>query len=358
VYVQDGTLTARPFDNTNGSSTGEAVPFVENVDYNPRTGQTGFSVSSNGVLAYRTGLSITSSTLSWFDLTGHPVASIPFEGGYAGQSRPLVSPDGHRLAMARGDGARFDVWVVDLERGIPSRLTSDRLSNNYPVWSPDGSFITFRSTETGSALATSGAGDLYRHSALGAGTDERLYQSAEDKRPFAISPDGQTLLFGRADAGSSADIWALPLIGVRKPYPVVVSRYSEGQASFSPDGHWFAYCSDEAPPDQVYVQPFPPDGSTRIRLSTTGGSSPVWNGKQVFYSTPDNHIMAVDVSADGKTLRASVPRDLFVAPGAMFNHNGFAVDKTGTRILLPVSKNDQEAPITVVVNWTASLPKP
>jgi sugar lactone lactonase YvrE len=357
VYVQGGTLMAQPFNNANGSSTGKAVPVVENVDYNPRNGRAGFSISSNGVLAYRSGMTMTSGTLDWFDMTGQRVASLPFQGGFAGLSRPQISPDGHRLAVARSDGTRYDVWIVDLERGIPSRLnSSDRLANNYPVWSPDGAFVVFRSTETPFGPGSGVGGNLYRHSAFGAGTDDLLHKSPEDTRPFAISPDGKTLLFGRSAVGNESDIWALPMSGDRTPYPVVATRYADGQASFSPDGRWFAYCSDDVAPDQVYVEPFPPDGSTRIRLSTTSGSSPVWSrdGKRVFYSTADKHIMAVDVSVEPNTLRAGVPRDLFVARSEMFTHNGFAVDATGTRFLLPVSKAADNA-ITVVLNWTQGL---
>jgi len=89
-------------------------------------------------------------------------------------------------------------------------------------------------------------------------------------------------------------------------------------------------------------------------LSTAGGSSPVWSrdGKHIFYSTADNHIMSVDVAIEPTTVRASAPRELFVAPSQMFSHNGFTVDATGTHFLLSTTKDNESAPgITVVVNW-------
>ncbi len=55
-----------------------------------------------------------------------------------------------------------------------------------------------------------------------------------------------TLRFGR-------DIWALPLSGERKPYPVVQTRFEEEEAVFSPDGKWISYHSNDLGDLQVYV---------------------------------------------------------------------------------------------------------
>ena len=37
------------------------------------------------------------------------------------------------------------------------------------------------------------------------------------------------------------DLWALPLDGDKKPFPVLQSAFDEMDAQFSPDGRWIAY---------------------------------------------------------------------------------------------------------------------
>ena len=52
------------------------------------------------------------------------------------------------------------------------------------------------------------------------------------------------------------DIWVLPLEGDKKPVPFLVGAYREGEARFSPDGHWVAYNSNESGNYEVYVRSF------------------------------------------------------------------------------------------------------
>ena len=54
----------------------------------------------------------------------------------------------------------------------------------------------------------------------------------------------------------TSDIWALPLFGERKPFPVIQTQFRESLGMFSPDGQWIAYMTDETGEPNVYVQPF------------------------------------------------------------------------------------------------------
>ena len=77
-----------------------------------------------------------------------------------------------------------DLWLLDGAR--MSRFTFDAATDAYPLWSPDGTRIAFRSTRTGK-------GDLYQKLTSGAGTEERLVASDQVKIPTNWSADGRFL---------------------------------------------------------------------------------------------------------------------------------------------------------------------
>ena len=62
----------------------------------------------------------------------------------------VLSPDGKRVAaeIADADG-RFDLWMIDVARGVGSRLTSDPANERDPVWSPDSQELVFSSDASG-----------------------------------------------------------------------------------------------------------------------------------------------------------------------------------------------------------------
>jgi serine/threonine protein kinase/Tol biopolymer transport system component len=348
IYVRDGVLMAQTFDETEGRITGAPVPLAENVDQAAAIGHAAFAVSSNGVLAYRSAATQGTAQLTWFSRDGKSLATLPFEGAFQASRRPALSPDGRRLAVTRIDGpAKSDVWILDLERNVPTRVTFNE-SSRVPIWSPDGSRIVFASAQRGTR-------GLFLRDARGAGPDQVLYESSSQMEPQAISPDGKTLLFGQSPQGVP-EIWALPLTGERKPIPIVKTGFPASNAVFSPDGRWFAYCEGDSGADQVYVQPYPPSGQ-RVRVSPANGSAPEWtaDGKTVLYATAEYRLMVVNVSPQGGTLQAGIPRELFTAP-SMFVHRSFVYDSAKSRLLLPIPQEQvRPSPLTVILNWPADL---
>jgi len=354
LYVRNGTLMAQPFDEQRGRVTADAAPLVDGVDYAPADGRAAFSVSQNGVLVYRKGTGPYGvNRLTWFDAAGRVLGTA----GEPGMNQyPRLSPDGRRLVFNRGDKSdRFDLWQIDLERNVSSRLTFHPDDDFWPLaWSPDSRRVVFASKRT-----SSGAFDLYQRAVDGAADDELLYASGHDKIPNDVSPDGRTLLFtllGEAETGF--DVWALPMIGDRKPFPVIQTPFDESSAMFSPDGHWIAYVSSDSGAPQVFVQPFPTGAA--VRLSTTTGEAPMWteNGKRILYVTSDRHMMSVDVTISAGKMRVGAPRELFEAAYVHTVFKNLTVDPSGQRFLLPIAMPEQrDRPISVILNWPALLPK-
>jgi hypothetical protein len=120
---------------------------------------------------------------------------------------------------------------------------------------------------------------------------------------------------------------------------------------------WIAYTSDESGVSEVYVRRFPgADGKWQV--STHGGLEPRWrrDGKELFYQALDGTLMAAEMPADQSRLEASTPRALF-NPGISGPVN-YVVTSDGQRFLLIIGgEAEGSSPITVVLNWDATLKK-
>jgi serine/threonine protein kinase/Tol biopolymer transport system component len=349
LFMRNETLMAQPFDADELELSGEPFAVAEGVAYNPGLGRGVFSVSENGVLAYRSGGAQINQPL-WFDRGGKQIGSLGAAGLYFTVG---LSPDERRAAVDRSDPqtGTNDIWLFDLSLGIPSRLTTDPANDSNPLWSPDGSRIVFSSSREG-------VSSLYQKIASGGGNEEVLLKSSEAKVPDDWASDGQFIVYQTLNQKTRWDLWVLPMSGEPQPFPFLQAEFNEQQAQFSPDGKWIAYTSDESGAPEIYAQPFPASGG-RWRVSTGGGCQPRWrrDGKELFYIALDGKLMAVDVKL-GATLEARVPKTLFGTRVLSLTDFGthYAVTANGQRFLINSTIEETSAtPISIVVNWTADL---
>jgi serine/threonine protein kinase len=360
MFVRQGILLAQAFDDKKLLLRGEPVPLAEQVAFDGPG--SAFSVAESGALTYRTGTGPRDLRLTWVDRSGKPIESVGAPGAYLG---PDISPDGKRIAVHRHDGTGGDVWLVEAVGGKTSRLTFDASQeSSSPIWSPDGSRIVFGSRR-------SGKWGLYQKLANGTGNEELLIESDLVKSPTSWSADGKFILYMVQDPKTNADVWALPLTGDRKPFPLLQTPFIESHPQISPDGKWFAYSSDETGRREIYVQSFPP-GAGKWQISSNGGFYARWrrDGKELFYmeTISRGKLISVGVNAAGATLEFSTPRPLFDTGyvNLSFSHTGnwntFAVSADGQRFLIPRPESSltgelNNTPITVVLNWRAGLKK-
>jgi hypothetical protein len=147
------------------------------------------------------------------------------------------------------------------------------------------------------------------------------------------------------------------------PTPYLQTEFAESQAQFSPDGRWVAYVSNDSDPTEVYVQAFPPSGK-RMQISSSGGFRPRWreDGKELFFLTPRNILMAVDVNGSTVNFQKGVPKELFptrIRPFA--DHFAYDVSNSGQTFFMaalpPPTEADLVQPLNVVLNFTSTLKK-
>ena len=369
VYMKSGTLMAVPFDVGSQQLTGAPVALIENVmqavnapNFGDETGAGQFAVSASGTLLYALGGigPIRQSSLVWVDRTGAltPLAAVP----PAPQFQPRLSPDGRRLAIniRRGASRVTDVWVFDVGRGAPTRLTL-AMESHGAVWSPDSRRVAFISS--GGSVGNK----VFVANADGSGQPERLTDLPGNQTASTWAATGNAIAFMNRAPGSPLAIWVLPMNGTPPtPRKFLEPGVTLSDPEISPDGTWMAYVSYESGQPEVYVQPHPGPGE-KIRISTNLGYEPIWtrNGHEILYrsSTRDGerHFYSV-VIRSLSPFRFDPPRLLFKAKPGDFDSTspirGWDATADGQRFLMnkPIPSSDK--PVTemhVVLNWTDEL---
>ncbi len=263
-----------------------------------------------------------------------------------------LSPDGKKLAATIVDKetGNTDIWISELERGGRTRLTFGALNEDEPVWSPDGARIAFRGVRKV-------FGTLMVKNTDGSGSEELLFESETDTRPTDWSHDGRFILLTRNDPNgkNKGDIWVFPTFGDRKPFPLLATAFDENGASFSPDGRWVLYFSDESGKYEAYVTPFPGGGGKwQVSIGGAGGGGFRRGGREILYGGGTGEIFSAEVNGGGSSFTASRPAFLFKSPPL----DGADITEDGQRFLLaPSAAADQGAPIALVLDWPAALRK-
>ena len=350
LYQRERTLFAQPFNGKDLALEGEAFSIADGlIPSNFALGFAFFDASKNGVLVYRAGDVGAESQFVWFDRSGKKLGDAGQPGIYDPDFD--LSPDGKQITVAQRNLATDikDIRRIEWTRNVTTRLTFDEDVISDTIWFPDSQRVLYGAMGKG----------MFEKRADGVGEETPVLESSDVIWPLDCSADGQYIVYG-ARSGTretNADLYALPLSGDQKPFPVAQSPSDQDRASFSFDGKWIAYGSNESGTWQIYIKSFPALDQ-KCQISTNGGAQPRWrrDAKQLYYLSLDGKLMAVDIKTDSK-IEAGIPNELFDTGLIVGPYDGqYDVTSDGQRFLFlkPLAETAL-IPITVVLNWTSLI---
>ena len=317
VFAQGGALLAAPFDANARTLKAPPQVVLGGVMMDPRDGGGQYALSKEGTLIYLAGSNlILPRRLVRVDRSGRVE---PWSEHHFDFVQPALAGDGSRVAVALANSGELDISIMEKGRPLPLRLSKG--GDDYePAWSPDGRRVIWNSGREGDA-------QLYWRAADASDQESQLTRSPGLKHESTFAPNGRAVAYTSRSAGihppsdnakgGSDDIWILPLEGNREAYPLVATPANEQLASFSPDGHWLAFMSDETGRSEIWIQPLKIDGALvrtagpSQRVSTDGGREPHWSsdGRELFYREGQNFLV---VASESKAaFQPSPPKRMF-----------------------------------------------
>ncbi|HEY2355657.1 MAG TPA: hypothetical protein VGH79_12245 [Gaiellaceae bacterium] len=158
---------------------------------------------------------------------------------------------GHKTWNECGKG---EIAVVSAGGGRIKILTHDSVTENDPVWSPDGKRIAFirPKPHTSDQIWVMDANGTHQRALTKLGTKPQLF-GADLEPALSWSPDGKSIVFSAfpTDQGGNEQLYRL---GVRSRKVTQLTDAASGATNpvWSPDGKWIAFVGSVAP-DRIYL---------------------------------------------------------------------------------------------------------
>ena len=336
----DGSVFFAPFDLDRLAVTGPETPILESVATTPRRAD--LTATWDGTVVYLPGAGTELGggvEPVWVELDG---TATPVQKGWTGTiADPVLSPDNRFLAFSEGSGDGAEIGVKELPDGPITWLTTDKVQDWRPLWTPDGRSVAFESSSTD----TTGH-DVFKVRRRDGSTEATTFLDVgRSLFQVAISPDGRWLVYRVGDVNANdADLFVMDLRGDSVGRPLLTGDFNEKTATFSPDGRWLAYVSNESGMDQVVVRPFPDVDVAQYPISVGGGITPLWapDGSALYFDVPGGDRIVEARLAFDQGLRVVERRKLFSTIDYVGNgtHWYYDLNRDGRRFLMLRSSTD------------------
>ncbi|HVS31363.1 MAG TPA: protein kinase [Thermoanaerobaculia bacterium] len=350
VTAREGVLVAQAFDPDARQVSGPLVAIGESVATSIGFNFADFSLARDGTIAFKES-DIATSQLTWFDRRGAMLGTVGKPGVFLAMR---LSPKNDRVLVIRADpGTRTgDVWVEEIGRDAPQRLTFRDRQTRGLAWSPDQQHIAYGQSPGNTPL------DVFRKPVGDPSQEQPVITNPSLEMPNDWSPDGKYILAQQIRDGTLWDLVIAPADGKEPEKTWIGGPFNEMTGRFSPDGEWVAYVSNESGRNEVYVRPFPGPG-TATRVSHDGGVMPVWrrDGRELFFLSPRLELMASAVTR-GATLSFAAPAVLFrpAVTNLFIEVDVFDAAADGERFLVNARVGNQVVNrLNILMNWRGEL---
>lgn len=191
----------------------------------------------------------------------------------------------HKILFSSSRDPHDEIYMID-DEGNPGaeEQVTDRteLVAYEPSFSPDGAWIVFESHE----LDVEDNGIITKFQRGVPGSYVELTGESDDCRQPNWSPAGDLILYQKYESGQW-DIWTMEPDGNNKT-KVTDGPGDKTDASFSPDGQWIVYSSEQGELEFSNIYLIPVSGGSPVRVTYYEGydGAPSWS--------PDNTTIAFE----------------------------------------------------------------
>jgi Tol biopolymer transport system component len=364
LYALGPNLMAVRFDVQQLKIVGGPIPMIEGILRSPSMNgsSTGnFDISANGTLVYVPGSSgsvALQRVLAIVDRNGkREMLRLP-PGSY---DQPRASSKTRQVALTTSDDGVDSISIYDLSGTTSLRKLTLGGRSLFPRWSPDDRRLAFTGVQDGKTA-------IFLQNADGTGTPENLITApgGDAYIPWSFDPAGTILAFTHCKNLADCGVFTVPLTGDKKIQTFadepVTGQYN---ATFSHDGHWLAYVSNEGPTRtrHIFVQQFP--SGAKYQISQVPSDAPTWSldDKELYYYQTESAKLAavriqtqpefssgnpITLPIEGMIQAGGSPRQYDVMPDGRF------------LVLLPApqapgTEGHSRQEIDVVLNWVEEL---
>lgn len=214
---------------------------------------------------FRNGYNREPADLFSIDLESNSTKTLVSDGsGNVNLPGSVWNPITHKIVFSSSREPHDEIFIIDEDgsSGDEIKITDREDKVAYePSFSPDGQWVVFESHQ----LDVEGNGIVTKYKIDGTASYKILTAAAEDCRQPNWSPAGNLVLYQKFAAGQW-DIWVMDTDGTNHR-KVTRGAGDKTDASFSPDGQWIVYSSNEGGIEYANLFIIPVSGGDPIRVT-------------------------------------------------------------------------------------------